>query len=261
MHRILLLTFGLILSTYAAETSIAQVLPLLRLAHTLLLTHVYLNGHGPFRMVVDTGATSSTLNPDIASLISAQPTHRVEQVTASGSAFVAAGPVRVRTGNMNEDGIEMLFSALRVKEADGILGQNWLQRFTWQMDYQQAQLVLNGPPPAAGQQLPLLEEEGRPYIMALLDGVCRPMVVDSGASMVVVFGQAQRYANNAQLETNNGSAQATYGEAQLELPRLFRRNLLVAAVPGTPRNGLLPASLFRSIYVNRRAGVITLIPR
>ena len=61
------------------------VLPLLQVEHAVVLEHVYLNGQGPFRMLLDTGAQSSSITPQVARRIGAEPRFRVEHVTIAGS--------------------------------------------------------------------------------------------------------------------------------------------------------------------------------
>src|ERR1700677_1460189 len=67
-------------SMYAAQ----RILPLHRAGHTLILETVYLNGQGPFRMMVDTGNASSLIRPQVAEKLGVRAAYSVDQVTSAG---------------------------------------------------------------------------------------------------------------------------------------------------------------------------------
>ena len=46
-----------------------------RVAHVLVLKDVYLNGQGPFRMMIDTGAASCLVRPAIARRLGLRPVY------------------------------------------------------------------------------------------------------------------------------------------------------------------------------------------
>lgn len=257
--------FALLLATLLAAGedaySKSQILPAENLAHTMMITQVYLNGHGPFRMIVDTGAGSSTLAPGAAGRIGARAQYRVERLTASGVDTVAAGPVTVAVGDVVEEGIEMLFSPIGQSGADGVLGQNWLDRYSYLLDFRNRQVILNAAPPPSGLRLALREREGRPCVAATVDGVRQDLVIDSGASTLVLFRRGSRGARQATLTTNAGSAMAVQGRALVSIGDRFRRVFESAELASSSGAGLLPASSFQAVYVSKQSGLVVLVPR
>lgn len=227
----------------------------------LLLKQVYLNGQGPFRMLVDTGAESSALRPAAAARIGATAQYRVEQVSVAGSVLTPAGTVAVQVGGSGEEEVEMLYSEIRHAGADGILGQSWLRRHSYLLDFESGRLTLDGEPPAQGLRLDYRETDGRPSVMANIDGVEEELVVDSGADVMVLFREEVRRTGRVGLATNTGNIEAGWGEARVEIGRGFRQRILAAEVAGVKRAGLLPASIFRSVYVAKNRGTIVLVPR
>lgn len=115
-----------------------------------LLVQVYVNGQGPFRTIVDTGAASFTLRPAIAERIGAVPRSRIERVTLSGAAFRPASPVTVQAIAARDE-VEMVFSPINHPAADGVLGQNWLRRHVYFLDVRNYYFDLDPtvPPPAS----------------------------------------------------------------------------------------------------------------
>lgn len=226
----------------------------------LLLKQVYLNGQGPFRMLVDTGAESSALRPAAAARIGATAQYRVEQISVAGSVLTPAGQVGVRIDGSEEEQVEMLYTEVRHAGADGILGQSWLRRHSYLLDFESGRLTLDGEPPALGLRFDYREVDGRPSVRAKIDGVEEEMVVDSGADVMVLFREGVRRTGRVGLATNTGNVQAGWGEARVEIGRGFRQRIPAAEVAGVKRAGLLPASIFGSVYVARNRGTIVLSP-
>ncbi|MBL8241954.1 MAG: retroviral-like aspartic protease family protein [Bryobacterales bacterium] len=238
-----------------------DVLPAKKVAHFLLLPKVYLNGKGPFRMIVDSGAASSTLRPEIASAIGVAPLARVEQVTVSGASLRLAGAVELSFPGLPAETIEIVFSPVAFPHADGVLGQSWLRRHSYLLDFAKGQLILDGHPPAQGIQLTRKDAEGRPALSATVDGETRELVLDSGAPALILFRSSPRYTARVRLRTNNGTAEASTGIATLAFGDRFRQSLQAVELPGADSGGLLPLSAFRAVYVAKNDGPMVLVPR
>lgn len=118
-----------------------------RMTPAYLILLVFLNGQGPFRMLVDTGAASSLVRPEVALKIGLQPTYAVEQVTAAGNRLVPAGILaEVRVGAVADQAVEAMIGPVRAKGVDGVLGQSFLVRHDYLLDYHDRRVVLDGPP-------------------------------------------------------------------------------------------------------------------
>jgi predicted aspartyl protease len=106
---------------------------------SLITIPVLVNGRGPYRFLLDTGATHSILSMDVANQLKI-PSGRTENlITASGKV-----PVTVRTIEMIEIAEIRLvqvpiavadFALLRFLHVDGILGGDYLRRFSVAIDY------------------------------------------------------------------------------------------------------------------------------
>jgi predicted aspartyl protease len=256
-------TFGWLLLFTAVKLLPAQstCLAVERLAHTMVLRQVYLNGQGPFRMMIDTGASSSSVRPQVAARIGIRPLYAVELVTPAGAAKVAALRVQVKVGGIADDDVELLEVNAAMRGVDGVLGQTWLSRHSYLLDYGGKQLVLDPPAPEEGLRLQLHTTDGRPGISAVVDRVEQDLVIDSGASTLVLFRRPTS-AFRAKLLTNQGTAITGVGMAVVEIGNRFKRRMATAELESSHfAAGLLPADAFRSVYVSNREGAVVLAPR
>jgi predicted aspartyl protease len=235
------------------------VLPAKRLSHTMMLERVYLNGHGPFRMLLDTGATSSALRVEIAVRIGVRAKYQVEQVSIAGAALMPAGEMDVRVGGVADREVEVLFSPIAVPQVDGVLGQSWLSRHAYLLDFRKKRLVLDGPPPDSGLRLDSGVAAGRPAIAATVDGQPFNLVIDSGAAALILFRPERRFRKRTMLTAHDGVMEARTGKAVVEIGGL-RRTLVAAELPHGNARGLLPASMFDAVYVAKGTGMVVLVP-
>lgn len=235
-------------------------LPAERAAHAMVLRQVHLNGQGPFRMMIDTGAAASAIRPEVARRIGVAPGYRVEQVTAAGVSVAPAGRLSVRAGEIEDAGIEFIFSPLGFPGIDGVLGQNWLSLHSYRLDFQKRRVTIDGEPPLRGLRMDLKDADGRPGITARIDGVAHELVLDSGASILLLFREDTRYRNRVSLTTHTGSIEGSLGEATVAIGGGFLRRMPVAELAARRGSGLLPASVFRSVYVGKGRKTAVLVP-
>jgi hypothetical protein len=140
------------------------------------------------------------------------------------------------------------------RRIDGVLGQSFLRRLDYLIDYDRGELVPHGAA-VCGSALPLHDVEGRPAIQAQIDGAPRMLVIDSGAPALILFGG--RSHQTALVSTNAGQTRATVGMRVIRIgERKYR--LMTAEVAGDRNYGLLPARAFRSLYVNNSEGYVVL---
>src|SRR5262245_30715466 len=127
---------------------------------------VYLNGHGPYRFLLDTGGQTNQLESEVARAIGLKAEFRVELATASGKVMVPGGHVEeVEIGGMRISDQEFLVGSLDAVHAldstiRGVLGQEFLGKFDYLLDVRNQTLSLGMNAPAAGFRLPLQTIEG-----------------------------------------------------------------------------------------------------
>ena len=94
------------------------------------MSGVYINGHGPYRFLADTGTEANEIDRELARSIGLQPEYRVELATATGTTLVGGGQgIEVALGSVRASNAEFLYPDLRglvSANIQGILGEEYL---------------------------------------------------------------------------------------------------------------------------------------
>jgi hypothetical protein len=96
-----------------------------------------IEGAGPYRLVVDTGAQSSSLSPVFARRGGLTPNYRVELVRVEGTELVpATAKAKLALADGPTASIEVIWSTPPpLPGVDGVLGFNFLSEFNFTLDY------------------------------------------------------------------------------------------------------------------------------
>jgi len=106
---------------------------------SLVVVPVFLNGQGPFRLLLDTGATHSILSTAVADQLKIPTSSSGALITAGGSVpvtvrvieVVQIGPVRIGKTTIVVSDAEIL----RTLHVDGVIGADYLKLFRISIDY------------------------------------------------------------------------------------------------------------------------------
>jgi hypothetical protein len=222
-------------------------------------------------MLLDTGASSCALAPDAAEYAGLRYDHRVVVETEAGARTVAASIARVAVGNMEAFDAEVVVQPLdgvrKVDpKADGVLGQSFLGRLPFLVDYKRKRLLIGAEAEersvGLGAPLPAERLDGRMVVPVTLTEGGRPwwLALDSGSRYMLIEcgGGCPRLA----VHTGIGAIRTNFGECNVEQGRLRRvqvgdfalsrpEALLLDRTPGPGREeGLLPARMFSAVYVD-----------
>jgi predicted aspartyl protease len=241
----------------AAGLEADAVIPTVKVGHVLIVPEVFLNGRGPFRMVVDTGNASSIIRPSVARSLKLTVAYSVEHETIGGLRRAPAAILsEMRVGGVADVSVEVIISEVSQPGVGGVIGQSWLVRHDYRLDYRRRRLVVDGPPPEGPVRVPLRMVDGRPAIGAEVDGRRAELVLDSGTPAVVLY-QPAAARSDAVLSTNGQFASAEAGTARIALNggwqfrmTAYRSNSRLVAA------GLLPLSAFPSVHVSNRDGYV-----
>jgi predicted aspartyl protease len=154
-----------------------------------------INGAGPFKFLLDTGASRSIVADDLATDLGAPVVATSEVVGSAGSdmRFV----VRLDSVAVDSARVDALLAAA-VPAASlsrlgrgvrGLLGQDFLSAFNYTLDYRRARLTWDEALTCDGRgAVRMIAAEGR-FVMALEDhrGAPLRLVPDSGAEVPVLF--------------------------------------------------------------------------
>jgi Aspartyl protease len=224
---------------------------------------VYVNGHGPYRFLVDTGADVNLIETNLARSIGLSTTFRTQLASSSGVTVVpAADGIEVLLGSVKAERQEFLFCRLeafrdRWPDIQGLLGQGFLARFDYRFDLRGKRLAFGKQDPS-GTRARFRMISGRPAVSTSLGD----LVLDSGAERLVLFGVEPNVSrgDRSEMRTVAGS---------LQVGMVFSKTLTIGgrkiwrgdavAIPNrdeTGVDGLLPVRLFNVIYVCNSEGYV-----
>jgi hypothetical protein len=229
-----------------------------------VVSQVFLNGQGPFRFLLDTGAETNQVDAALARKLGLTATFQVELQTASGATHSRGGRVsHVSLGSAEASNQEFLFTNLDglhtlSPDLQGILGQEFLAHFDYTLDFHEHRLTF-GPAPGAATHMPVRLVDGR---MALSTSLGE-LVLDSGTDSLILFRSAVQPATG-QIRGSSGETAAASLERLSELRiggRVYRlAKTAVEPQPGAHEAGLLPASLFRALFISNSGGYVVVDP-
>ncbi len=242
---------------------------------------VRIDGHGPFRFRLDTGASRTVVSDRLAARLRLPASGSTQMVTPTGAA--AARLVEVRRVDLgcgwSAAASALALPALSLDSAggiDGLVGQDvlWASRFA--IDYRRRLILCSAalPDRVAGRRLSLAQDGGRLFVILPVEGGnALRLVPDSGADRLVLFAvDPGRLPLVTPLDTVRLQSVAGWRLARrvlvhgLPLGRLAREGLEGLLLDGAPPNeamgdGLLPLSLFARVTFDGPAGEIVLEDR
>ncbi len=238
---------------------------------------VHINGHGPFRFLLDTGSSACLIDESLAGELVLKSGLEVKMMSATGITEVPAYRIRnLKLGDFEALNVPAASAArnaevLTSRKAQGVLGLSFLRRFNFLMDYKSRSIVFE----------PEVRDDSSNdgvYHMACSQGlyiVQLPIgneavrfVVDSGADDIVLFSTARiphaRVLSASSVRTPYGEQQVIQAEISgLRIGKrvLNKHKVLIVNGEGPEDcDGLLPANLFSSLYFDNRGNRLVVKP-
>lgn len=151
---------------------------------TLPLVHGWINGRGPYRLLVDLGANVSLLRRNVVD--ASRATVLVDRPTSD---IVRAATLRV--GELELQNVTL--ASYDELDVDGVLGYNVLQHTSFTLDFPAQRLVLHrrALPPPDGRAIHSYVVQGRlPYLVARVGSDSLLLNLDTGAAEVMTVPSA-----------------------------------------------------------------------
>jgi hypothetical protein len=217
---------------------------------------VLVNGHGPYRFLLDTGANVNLIETNLAKKIGLKATLHLELASmANKTLTTGSDDNEVALGSVKADKQEFLYSDLAAihllsSDIQGVLGQWFLGRFDYTIDLHNKRIEF-GKQDRKGVRTPLQFVNARPMISTSLGS----MALDSGAARLVLFGvNPDEGSATAQLRSLAGSQQIGMVSTKpltIDGRKIWQGDAVAIPTRNEPGvDGLLPLSLFRAIYIS-----------
>jgi predicted aspartyl protease len=277
-------------SVYCSLTGLCQNLPQkihVRLVHdVLIVVSVRVNGEGPYDFLLDTGNDTTTVDRSLADKLGLARSGQLELLTVAGRKIVETSEPSTVSLETAETRLSVLIEDLGVlRHSDphiqGILGEDFLSKYNYLIDYSKRCLRLESENELRdglqGQRVPLAPRQNLVHDKMIVNADAHAihsaslrLEIDSGTNILILMNDASKRLEVRMQEirwehTLAGNAAVPYGAIsviQLGTVQLHE----VVSVSSTKMNrpacdGLLPASLFRALYVNNRENFIVFNPR
>src|ERR1035437_10392279 len=106
-------------------------------------------------MLFDTGNASGIVRPQIARRLNLKPSYSVDQASVAGLRRVPVAILdEVRAGSASDRSVEAIIGDVFQSGVDGVLGESWLVRHDYLIDYRNPRIALDGSPAGTGIRVP-----------------------------------------------------------------------------------------------------------
>ena len=233
----------------------------------LLVVPVSVNGQGPFEFVLDTGSNACLVDPELATSLGLESVQEVQVKTVTGSEGMKKTVADISWfPNAPSKHLPVFISDLKeLRSSDrrirGILGSNFLSQFDFLIDLHARLIRLDRYNIPTGKRQPFEVSQGKTLIDAGVANFATDRLrlsLDSAASELVLFRRtwmANAAAGNQVASTVVGTTSIeSYKVKFLTIGAYFAQNLPAALIDLGPQrqgrleDGLLPLTLFRSVY-------------
>jgi predicted aspartyl protease len=271
----------------AAADSVTVKIKLDRLS--MIIVPVSINDSGPYDFLLDTGCSNTLIDQELATQLELPQVGEGKIIGVLGSSSISL----VRANSVSVDGVTVrdlrisaTTSGMTVSKVRGVLGQDFLQRFDVLIDYHHLfvqfapalgslsqslagehlllhvdetnaghgapnRLIVTGQVPELGNgEMSLLLDSGANYFTLLQDKL-GPLAVRQDSVHIGKFG----------FWTNSSVATRTVHKLSLGKKSVSDLTLVTLEHPiNTYIDGLIPTSLFSSIFISSRGGFVILNP-
>jgi hypothetical protein len=219
---------------------------------------VYVNGHGPFRFLLDTGANVNLVETGLARKIGMNATFQTELSSSDGkTAASGSDGNEVTLDTVKATAQKFLFTDLEAvhkidPDVRGVLGQWFLAGFDYRLDLRNKHLNF-GKQDAAGTRAQFANLNGRPVVATNLGN----LVLDSGTARLILFGAQADSEGNGYVKTLTGLQNIGTASRKLTIEGSDVWHGDAVTMPSRTEPGiagLLPLSFFRAIYVCNSEG-------
>ncbi len=221
---------------------------------------IYVNGHGPYLFLIDTGTNVNLIETRLAKSIGMNSAFQVDFASSVGKTLLQGSDGNeVQVDSVKATRQEFLYSELNVihdllPDVQGVLGQWFLSGFDYMLDLHAKRLEF-GKQDRDGTRARFTMPNGRTAVSTSLGY----LALDSGAARLVLFGVDPDRRNQGYIRTFAGSQTIGMVSSKLVIEGRKIWHGDAVAIPSRTEPGvagLMPLSLFKTIYVCNSEGYV-----
>lgn len=199
----------------------------------VMFVNIMVNGHGPFRVMVDTGCSVSVVSPELAEAAGAMGDQTDDDPLMANNALddpFAVEPVTLATvdlGGVRFEGVPALvtdsmgeFSLMGGGRVDGALGFSLFTELYLGLDFPNRRLLLGKTwpvnAPAVRASLPVVERKDVPFVQVRIQGRPVEVMIDTGANQALHLPEEIASPFRWKQNPRVGTLIAVFGEIQRE---------------------------------------------
>lgn len=240
-----------------------------------VLVPAALNGAGPFVLLLDTGASHSSVSEELARELGAPAIARTTVQSPAGDRErlvvridrIALGPIALAAAPTAVPRQDLAIAG----DVHGVLGQDVLAGLRYTIDYRHRRIVWHDREPEVSRSiavLPMAFRDGLPFVDLPQNGLTLRLVADSGAGGLILFGGAGRGlpamtpdGGLVRMSTFQGHGQAR--SVRIDSFRVGGTTLrdvpaILVERGSSPVDGLLPLHIFDRVTFDGPAGRLIL---
>lgn len=198
-----------------------------------MFVNVMVNGHGPFRVLLDTGCSVTLISPKLAEAVGATVADQEDDLIDAQNGLgdpievqqVALESIELGGVRFEEvpaavsDSFEM-FSAIEGRRVDGALGFPLFSDLFLGLDFSNQRVLLGSRwpanVPAVRASLPVVEHADVPFVQVKIQGKPVEVMIDTGSNHALQFPSGFVSSFQWKVEPRVGSMVAVFGEVGRE---------------------------------------------
>lgn len=224
-----------------------------------LVDGVYVNGHGPYRFLLDTGANVNLIDSGVARKIGMTTTFEdIVESSIGATRLPGSDNNTIELGDVRADCQKFHYSSLDTLHVlspniQGVLGQQFLSGFDYLIDVRSKRLEFGKQEPR-GNRTQFRSFDGRNALSTSLGY----LILDSGAPDVVLFGVKGGLDRRDMLTlTGSQSVGMVARRLTIEGQNVWRGDAVAIPGEGEPGiAGLMPLNLFKTVFICNSQGYI-----
>jgi predicted aspartyl protease len=199
------------------------------IAGHVMFVNVMVNGHGPFRVMVDTGCSLTVVSPELAEAVDAMVPDQLEDYIAAENGLgnptdlqrIVLGSIEL--GGVSFEGVSAVvsdsfdkLSAVEGKRVDGALGFPLFADLFLGLDFPNHRMLLGREWPASAPAiragLHVIEHADVPFVQAQVQGKTVELMIDTGANQALQLPAKLMPSFQWKVDPRVGSMVAVFGE-------------------------------------------------